>query len=537
MSVDLTRAEAFSAVSWILKNKIVNENGSPIEFEDHAFLIDPYTDNTPEQVIEKCSQIGWSVLSILRSFHLCRFAGANIIHTFPSRNIAKDFVVPKVDPLIFKNPSIQKMVGVSSRYLKQIGDRFIYYRGTYEQTEAISISAHILINDEYDRSKPKVLRTYRSRLDDAKRERPELGWEWKFSNPSIPGKGVDEFWGESDQKHWFVKCGRCGYDWYLKFPENINFRKKIKVCAECHEELTRADIINGRWVRKFLNRESSGYWISQMMVPWITAAKIIKDSKGDQEVFHNFTLGRPFVSKDSGVTRETIIRCIAPGYNRKNNVAMGVDNGIYKHYVLGNRDGIFEYGKTKDWKKIENLRNQYNAYMVMDANPYPNIPTKLAAKYPGKAYIHYYQQDKKQAGVIRWNYDEGVVVSDRTKVIDAVVAELNSRDITFNMTSKDLESYIYHWEQMYRIVTESAQGIMKPTWKKIENRPDDYGHATIYWRVALEQTIGVGGIVGTITETEETHPIASPDQTVPALDLEKFAERAGKKEQKTWKSV
>src|SRR3990167_427295 len=210
--MDLSKAEQFNCVAWILNNGIVNENGNLIEFKDHSFLVEPYSDNSPKQAVRKCSQIGWSTLAILRSFHLAFYAGANIIHTFPSRNISKDFVVPKVNPLIARNKVLRDMIGVDSVALKQVGDRYIYYRGSFEQTEAISISAHILINDEYDRSNQQVLKTYRSRLDDAKRERPELGWEWAFSNPSIPGYGVDALWVKSDQKHWFVKCRYCSYD-------------------------------------------------------------------------------------------------------------------------------------------------------------------------------------------------------------------------------------------------------------------------------------------------------------------------------------
>ena len=81
------------------------------------------------------------------------------------------------------------------------------------------------------------------------------------------------------------------------------------------------DLIKGQWVRKFINRPISGYWISQMMVPWISAEKIIEDSEGDPDIFHNFVLGLPFISKDTAVTRESIIKCISPGHNPKTKVA------------------------------------------------------------------------------------------------------------------------------------------------------------------------------------------------------------------------
>lgn len=526
MAIDLKKAEAFNCVAWILNNGIVNENGFPIEFKNHAFLIDPYTDDTPKQVARKCSQIGWSTLAILRSFHLAKFARANLIHTFPSRNMSKEFVVPKVDPLIRRNPVIQKMIGVDSMTLKGLGDRFIYYRGSYEQTEAISISAHVLINDEYDRSNLKVLKTYRSRLDDARRENPELGWEWQFSNPTVPGRGVDEYWRRSDQKYWFVKCRGCGDFWYLNWPESVNMKTKEKVCTKCGKAYTRDDLNGGQWVKKYKNREISGYWVSQLMVPWIPASKIIDDSLDDLEIFHNFTLGLPYVSKDTSVTRDDIIKCISPGFNPKTSVAMGVDNGIVKNYVIGNRYGIFEVGETEDWEKIESLRNKYGATMVIDSLPYPNTPQKLSEKYPGKVFVHYYQQDRKKSGIIRW--DQRVVHSDRTKILDAVVAEINSQDITFNLTHHDLEDYIHHWEQLYRIIEETPQGNVRPKWETIENRPDHYAHATVYWRVAMEKTLSFGGIVKSPRPMYkgDEHPVVTREGTVKALDLNDVISRA-----------
>ena len=52
--IDLKKAEILNPIAWILSNRILNENGSPIEFRDHRFLIDPYLDYSPKQVAMKC---------------------------------------------------------------------------------------------------------------------------------------------------------------------------------------------------------------------------------------------------------------------------------------------------------------------------------------------------------------------------------------------------------------------------------------------------------------------------------------------------
>jgi len=525
-----TVADKASPLAFILQNKIKNENGSLIEFKDHYFLIDPYADMSPEQVVMKPSQIGWSVLAINKALWLAKYKKANVIYTLPSKSVVKDFVQPKVEPIIAQNPLYQEWTGkTDSMALKNIGERFVYFRGSWEQTAAISISAHVLINDEVDRSNSKVLRTYRTRLDDAKRERPELGYVWQFSNPSIPSAGVDERWAKSDQKHWFVKCPYCHHEWYLNFPENIDFERKVYICSKCHKEMDNETRRVGRWVVKNKGAEISGYWINQMMMPWIPAKKIIEDSEGDLQIFHNFTLGLPYISKDQKVDREIITNCISPDLNPRTDVAMGIDNGIKKTVVIGNSYGIFDIYETDSWEKIEADIQRYRARVVIDALPYPNVPQKLAKKYKGKVFVHYFVHDKKETGIVNWGEGDKseVVQSDRTKIIDLVVSEFQNKDITFNLTLTDLELYIADWAQLYRDIEEGARGIRRPIWKTIEGRRDHFAFATMYWRIALEKTFAGGAVIRTPSKKEiaQEAPIISPDQTVSAIDLRQVQER------------
>jgi hypothetical protein len=210
---------------------------------------------------------------------------------------------------------------------------------------------------------------------------------------------------------------------------------------------------------------------------------------------------------------------------------------VEKHYVVGNRYGIFRVGITKSWEDIEDLRNQYGATMVIDANPYPNTPKKLVEKYRGKVFMNYYVQDAKRVGVIRWGVNEkrGIVESDRTKIIDAVVAELNSQDITFNLTTTDLETYIHHWEQLYRTIEETTRGQKIAVWKTIEGRADHFAHATVYWRIALEKAQLTSGVVRPPPAKREVeHPEVNELGNVPALDIRNVLARV-KKTKRDWR--
>lgn len=535
-------ADGSNPLAFLYNHNIVNENGVPLEFRDHKFLIQPMADMSPEQVIMKPSQIGWTVVvGINKSLWLAKYMKANVIYTMPSRTAIKDFVSPKVDPIITQNPIYQSWMGkTDSSALKAIGDRFVYFRGSWEESAAISISGDVLINDEKDRSNQLVLETYRTRLDASRWQRPDLGFVWQWSNPSIPGYGVDEQWQISDQKHWFVKCPRCNYEYYLKFPENIDMEHECYICARCKRPLSDEARRNGRWVVKNSQSSISGYWISQLAVPWISAKEIIAKSKKDQSIFHNFCLGLPYISKDQSVSRDVILRCISMTTNNRSGVVMGIDNGIVKTVVLGNIHGIFKIYETESWEEIEADFQRYEATAVCDLNPYPNEPRKLAQKYSGRFFTNTFD-NPKDLKIIHWGKSDrrGTVTSDRTKIIDLVVAELINQEIPFNLTVTALEQYIYDWGQLFRAVETNSKGQQMAVWKTIEGRRDHYAFATLYWRIALEKMFAQGGVVRTPQKRQNSiikqSVEVSPEGTVPSVNLQSIIDKANRKG-KSWKT-
>jgi phage terminase large subunit GpA-like protein len=129
-------------------------------------------------------------MSIRKAKHVAGFLPKlNIIYTLPTQNATKDFVIPKVNMLITRNPAVQALITQDAIQLKKVGERFIYYRGTKSKTAAISTSADLLVMDEYDRSDQSVLNVHDSRL-----QASEYAWRWRFSNPSVPNYGVHDLW-------------------------------------------------------------------------------------------------------------------------------------------------------------------------------------------------------------------------------------------------------------------------------------------------------------------------------------------------------
>jgi len=513
---------------WVADNGMITEQGKKLEFSDHKFLVEPWKDMTPIQGIIKCSQIGWSTLTILKTLWAAKYKNWNIIYTLPTGDGVSDFVSSKVNPLITNNPVIGELVkDKDTIQQKKVGQAFIFYRGTHsgksgdskmESGRGIMLTSDLNVHDESDRSDQTIIEQYESRLANS-----EYKGRWYFSNPTAPGIGADKYWKLSNQKHWFVTCHSCNHRQFMQFPDNICEERKIFICTKCKKEITNQDRRDGQWVKKYRKRDIAGYWISQLMNPKTSAKDILlAHATKDTQFFYNFVLGLPYKGSDVVVDREVIVSNIVLTDNKRLDVAIGVDNGVEKHYVVGNQEGIFEMGVTKDWKDIEDLKIKYKAKMVIDLNPYPKEPKRLAKKYPGEVYCSFYKQDKDQLGTVQWGKKErrGMVYSDRNKIIQEVIDMIVDGGVNYNMVESRLEEYITHWDNMYQVIEESALGVPRAVWKTVENRPDHFAHATVYWMLAMMK-IGVGGVV-----TNKVKPIqgkksfyVNEDNTVKATDI------------------
>lgn len=487
--------EASSVLAWIVTNNFVNEYNKPLEFVNHRFLIDYMADDHPVIVTKKAAQIGMTVAETLKTIHLCSYRGMNIAHTLQTSDVIKGFVAPKVNPIIQYNPKIKSLLTVDSESLKQFGQGFAYYRGANAESQAINITVDALLIDEYDRSNQRVVEMYQSRLDAS-----EYKWRRYFSNPSAIGFGVDGLYNKSDQRHWMVTHS-CGHKSWMDFEQEgtshyVDLERGIYACGDCGEAITNNERINGEWVAKYPDRDWHGYWVSQMMCPWISAENIIeKQANNSTEFFYNFVLGKAYTPTDLIVSRETILNACEPKLIPKLQVAIGVDVGHTKHWVAGTPDGVFDMGSTISWEEIEKIFLMYSgAVMVIDAQPDFTIPKQLMEKYKGRVFICYYKQDTQNAGAVRFKEgkDYGVVHADRTKIFDLVATEINDRRMKFRMQPGLLEEYIRHWGNTFRTTVIDPKGFERGVWTKDPSKPEHLAHATAYMRMALSRQLGRG---------------------------------------------
>ena len=455
--------------AWINENQIKNEKGDPIEFRNHLFLFDVYRDRTDNLVVMKAAQVGASTMDVLKTIYDAKRDKMDIIYTLPTFADVQVFVGGKVNRIIAQNPILQSYTKDKDTIeQKMIGNSMIYFRGTFSAKAAIMVTADRVIHDEIDSSNQEVAKFYQSRLQHSKFKQTHV-----FSHPSVPGFGVDVEWQKSDQKHWFVKCPHCHKENFLSWPESVCSERKKYICKDCHEILPDEARRTGRWVKRFKDRKWSGYWISLLMAPWTTAEEVLEkynDTKIPKDFFYNKVLGLPYVGGGNKVTQDMIFRNLTNKPNlQEGRIVIGVDTGIRIHYVIGNKQGLFNYGSCDDYDTLDRFLKRWpRAIMIIDQGGDLIGSRKLREKYIGRVFLCHYSPDRKTYQLTRWgDKDElGNVRVDRNRIIQLVVDEFKDKRIPLCGVENDWYDFWLHWKNLYRVGEEDHLGVKRYKWKR-----------------------------------------------------------------------
>lgn len=506
-------------VKW---NEIKNEAGIPINFHNHPFLFDIYKDLSPKQVLLKAPQIGATVMNIVKSFWVAKYLKKDIIYTLPTFTDVNDMVGGKINRIIAQNPIFREWAEEHDTVAqKTIGENQIYYRGTFSTKQAMMVSSDLNIHDEVDASKEDVITQYETRL-----QAKAGGWQWYFSHPLLPNSGVDKYWQISDQKEWFITCPHCQKKQYLKWPDSIDTEKQAYVCRTCKGELSDDDRRNGKWVQKYKDREFSGYHISQMMCPWITAKKIIDDfNTKTEDYFYNYVLGLPYLGGDNSVPEEVVTKNLVPGVHpQKGRIVIGLDTGLPSWFIMGNEDGLFYQGNTNDYEAtMDVLLQRYpTAVLVADQGGDLIGIRKLREKYKGRVFLAHYRIDRKTYNLMTWGTgtEYGNVLVDRNRMIQIVIDELKEQRLPIYGTLQDWSILATHFSNIYRVAEENGLGIKQYKWER--NGPDHLVHALVYFRVGMSKFGNAqgGNIISANIEGVKEVPRAGFSQEMKAPDID-----------------
>lgn len=482
---------------------MVNESGFPIEFKNHRFLIDIYNDLSPLQVILKPPQIGATVMNVLKALYVASHYNKQIIYTLPTATDMYEMVGSGFNRIIAQNPDLRELVAEGDTMEhKAVGNGLIRFRGTFSAKQAMMVPSDLNIHDEVDASDAAIITQYETRLQ-AKAD----GMRWYFSHPSLAGYGVDTYWNQSDKKEWFITCHECGYEQVLEWPDNISKERAEYICRDCKGALSSTDRASGEW-RATDNGAFSGYHISQLMCPWITAEKIIEaseDPNKTEQYFYNYVLGLPYAASDDLISAQQVLENVSEDFNpQKDRVIIGVDTGLPIYYTLMNKEGVFNFGRCEapsasydPYKHLEGFLLRWpKSILVSDQGGDLIGIRQLQAKYPGRVYLCFYRKDRKTREMIQWGEKEelGKVTVDRNRMIQMMVEQLREGNrIKLNGTREEWKPFADHFANIYRTKEEGPFGV-EYQWER--KGPDHWVHSLLYALVGWDRFAGMPETIG-----------------------------------------
>jgi len=319
-----------------------------------------FLDDSHVIVVEKCSQVGLTVIAIIRMMDWLR-QGLPGIYTLPTKVMMEQFVKNRLDPILtevpyYKQHYATKKEDAAGSQLKTLFRRRVKFAGSNVRNHFFEFPAGWAIVDEHDECDTNNLRLLDTRLGRAKNKLKMI-----LGNPTFDKRGIDELFKASDMKEWTVTCKKCNTEQVLTFFENcvrqvgpqkyvlrdrqvqaaINKARKTErldiaieivrdqyhkrqqdarvYCKnpECQKPIDRHSI--GKWKAKHPSRPVSGYHISKIFAdpyPPAIISLFLEFTRAlhvplAMQQFMNTALGLPYEESGNRISEAMLAACAA----------------------------------------------------------------------------------------------------------------------------------------------------------------------------------------------------------------------------------
>ena len=447
-----------------------NEHDMPLRFDRQPYLVKLYQfwPRHPPRglhvVVKKVPQEGISELALVLMFTYSGEFGARMFYVLPKYEIRNRFVKTRVDKSIaFTERYGQRMqfsrVRSDSLALKHFGRTgTVIFPSSNVANDFISFPVDIAVVDEVNKCDMKNV----AMVDD--RMAGFDSWRVRFdiSTPTVKGQGISPLFDQSDQRHWFVKCDKCGIyqklDWWEHVVERGDGQSYYKLrdeewepemerdiyvfCKHCGEPMNRLG--DGEWRATRKGRDIIGFHLSKLYSGskdirecWRQYQKGLTDPT-EEQLFYNSYLGEDYSGGNVSFTDGLLDECSKhekPGYLMPNSVppgfqvCAGIDVGkvlhIWINFIQKGIHRAVSIGTIpNDTNAVDAVVNRLRLFnvsrCVIDADPETQLIVNLkrAMNTTGEIRLwscRFQQEDYRD---VRMNAREAHITVDRTYAFD-----------------------------------------------------------------------------------------------------------------------
>ena len=484
-------------------------DGRPFSLAGHEYQRDMFTENAPRQVFLKGAQIGVTSVQMIRTLHglISGRYPQGALYLFPSLGDVQDFSRGRFNPLIGDNENIARYVqDTDTMGIKRIGGAMLYMRGARATSKAggfkrsstalKSVPADRLVLDERDEMADDMVDLARERLSHS-----EVKEEVHLSTPTIPDYGVDKMFQRSDQRHWFIRCHKCGGDTCLEleFPgclHELPDGRVIRLCQRCRDnEIFPRD---GQWVALYPDKaiDMVGWRISQLNSLFVEPGEILRlyrdPPNGNLTEIMNSKLAAAHIAAENRLVFSEIISLCGDkpiSMEESGSCFLGADIGNLIHCVISRVNPekgvqIVYIGAFPEWSELDRLMRRFNvSRAVIDALPETRLSREFAKRHLGKVYCCFYSEH--QRGGYAWNEREQTVTANRTESMDASHHAIASGKVFLPSQSETVHEFARQCTNVARVLqTELETGAVRFVY--VKTGPDHYRHALNYETMARQ---------------------------------------------------
>jgi len=469
---------------------------------------------------QKAAQMGFTEMCLNRCFYAIDVEGKSVVYILPTEGDSSDFSTSRFDPALELSPYLGELFSdVKNIGLKRAGGCCLFVRGSRSKSKLKSIPCGQMFFDEVDEmDASNITLAFERMAGQAARQ------AWLISTPTIEGKGINRFYNNSTQEHFFFRCPSCQRQTELTFPDCINIPTddpndkalldtNIK-CKECQGIIphgAKSDIFRkGEWVPSHPDRLTRGFHINQLysctLEPWKLAQLYLtsKTNPADEQEFYNSKLGLTHAVEGAQLSEKDVEACkgdyLSQDCSPPNSfVTMGVDVGTWLHFTVNQyvfRNDrlthdinlltdcrVLVAGKVKDFAELDALMHRYNiSSCVIDNQPETRAALDLARRFYGRVKLCIYGNGVSGKEVRIHEEMEHKVTVDRTSWLDMSLGRFRNGTIT--IPKDTTQEYIAHMTALVRMYKKDKNG---NPYGVYENAKDDhFAHANNYAEIALQ---------------------------------------------------
>jgi len=488
-------------------------------FKHHPWAREMHDCEDEMMIGQKGAQLCFTEVALNKSFYNIDVHGNSVLYVLPTSSPdASNFSTSRFDPALELSPHLSTLFSdVKNIGHKRAGSANMFLRGSRSRNQLKSIPVSFAAIDEVDEMVQQNIPLIFERMSGQLQQQSFL-----LSTPTIEHFGINKYYQQSTQDHYFFPCPLCGKLTEFLFPDCLEItaekwgdpriQDSFLKCKECQGKLEHETkyeyLTKGQWVPGYTDRMMRGFHVNQMysatVKPHQIAASYLKgkESPADEQEFWNSKMGMPHEPEGSRITDADIQSCMSSlgmvaVAKPHALVTMGVDVGKWLHYEitqyglsglgsdisLSAEGRLLKAGKLQHFEELDALMLKYYInFCVIDANPERRKALEFAQRFFGLVRCCFYGRGVNGKEITLHAQEQHTMTVDRTTWLDLSLGRIRTQRMKLPIDTPI--EYKEHLKALVRITTKDPDG--NPVAKYIKTGEDHFAHARNYNEIALQ---------------------------------------------------